>query len=233
MKTIIQLLAEELGCKEEYVNNVVTLLDEGNTIPFIARYRKEAHGAMDDTTLRTLETRLGYLRNLQTRREEVKASIDAQGKLTDELSAAIDRALTLAEVEDLYRPYKQKRRTRATVAKEKGLEPLAQAIFEQQMQMNPPEVLAKDYINPDLGVETIEDALAGASDIIAERNLGRRRASEKPAHHDAEAGGLPEPGGKAGRGLCVPALLCVRPAGCKIAEPPDSCAQPRRKGRLS
>ena len=169
MKTIPQLLAEELGCKEEYVNNVVSLLDEGNTIPFIARYRKEAHGAMDDTTLRTLETRLGYLRNLQTRREEVKASIDAQGKLTDELSAAIDRALTLAEVEDLYRPYKQKRRTRATVAKEKGLEPLAQAIFEQQMQMDPPEVLAKGYINPDLGVETIEDALAGASDIIAER----------------------------------------------------------------
>ena len=169
MKTIPQLLAEELGCKEEYVNNVVSLLDEGNTIPFIARYRKEAHGAMDDTTLRTLETRLGYLRNLQTRREEVKASIDAQGKLTDELSAAIDRALTLAEVEDLYRPYKQKRRTRATVSKEKGLEPLAQAIFEQQMQMDPPEVLAKDYINPDLGVETIEDALAGASDIIAER----------------------------------------------------------------
>ena len=169
MKTIPQLLAEELGCKEEYVNNVVSLLDEGNTIPFIARYRKEAHGAMDDTTLRTLETRLGYLRNLQTRREEVKASIDAQGKLTDELSAAIDRALTLAEVEDLYRPYKQKRRTRATVAKEKGLEPLAQAIFEQQMQMDPPEVLAKDYINPDLGVETIEDALAGASDIIAEQ----------------------------------------------------------------
>ena len=117
MKTIPQLLAEELGCKEEYVNNVVSLLDEGNTIPFIARYRKEAHGAMDDTTLRTLETRLGYLRNLQTRREEVKASIDAQGKLTDELSAAIDRALTLAEVEDLYRPYKQKRRTRASMCK--------------------------------------------------------------------------------------------------------------------
>ena len=169
MKTISQLLAEELGCKEEYVNNVVSLLDEGNTIPFIARYRKEAHGAMDDTTLRTLETRLGYLRNLQTRREEIKASIDAQGKLTDELIAAIDRALTLAEVEDLYLPYKQKRRTRATVAKEKGLEPLAQAIFAQTMQMDPPEVLAKDYINASLGVETIEDALAGASDIIAEQ----------------------------------------------------------------
>lgn len=120
MKTIIQLLAEELGCKEEYVNNVVTLLDEGNTIPFIARYRKEAHGAMDDTALRTLETRLQYLRNLQQRRDEVKASIEAQGKLTDELSLAIDNAATLAEVEDLYRPYKQKRRTRATVAKEKA-----------------------------------------------------------------------------------------------------------------
>ena len=169
MKTIPQLLAEELGCKEEYVNNVVSLLDEGNTIPFIARYRKEAHGAMDDTTLRTLETRLGYLRNLQARREEVKASIDAQGKLTDELSAAIDEAATLAEVEDLYRPYKQKRRTRATVAKEKGLEPLAQAIFAQTMQMDLPEVLAKAFINADLGVETIEDALAGASDIIAEQ----------------------------------------------------------------
>ena len=169
MKTIPQLLAEELGCKEEYVNNVVSLLDEGNTIPFIARYRKEAHGAMDATTLRTLETRLGYLRNLQARREEVKASIDAQGKLTDELSAAIDEAATLAEVEDLYRPYKQKRRTRATVAKEKGLEPLAQAIFAQTMQMDLPEVLAKAFINADLGVETIEDALAGASDIIAEQ----------------------------------------------------------------
>ena len=169
MKTIPQLLAEELGCKEEYVNNVVSLLDEGNTIPFIARYRKEAHGAMDDTTLRTLETRLSYLRNLQTRRDEVKAAIEAQGKLTPELSDAVDNAATLAEVEDLYRPYKQKRRTRATVAKEKGLEPLAQAIFAQTMQMQPPEALAKDYINASLGVETIEDALAGASDIIAEQ----------------------------------------------------------------
>lgn len=110
MKTIIQLLAEELGCKEEYVNNVVTLLDEGNTIPFIARYRKEAHGAMDDTALRTLETRLQYLRNLQQRRDEVKSAIEAQGKLTDELARSIDNAATLAEVEDLYRPYKQKRR---------------------------------------------------------------------------------------------------------------------------
>ena len=104
MKTIPQLLAEELGCKQEYAENVVALLDEGNTIPFIARYRKEAHGAMDDTQLRTLETRLTYLRNLQTRRDEVKSSIENQGKLTEELSAAIDNAATLSEVEDLYRP---------------------------------------------------------------------------------------------------------------------------------
>ena len=169
MKTIAAILAQELGCKEEYVNNVVSLLDEGNTIPFIARYRKEAHGAMDDTMLRTLETRLQYLRNLEARREEVKSAIEGQGKLTEELSAAIDNAATLAEVEDLYRPYKQKRRTRATVAREKGLAPLAEAIFAQSMQMPAPEELAKDFINPDLGVETIEDALVGANDILAEQ----------------------------------------------------------------
>ena len=169
MKTITALLAEELGCKEDYVNNVVALLDEGNTIPFIARYRKEAHGAMDDTALRTLETRLQYLRNLQARRDEVKAAIEGQGKLTDELSLAIDEAATLAEVEDLYRPYKQKRRTRATVAREKGLAPLAEVLFAQAMQMQPPEKLAKDYVNMELGVETPQDALAGASDIIAEQ----------------------------------------------------------------
>ena len=131
MDRIIELLAQELNQKQEYVQNVVSLLDEGNTIPFIARYRKEMHGSMDDTTLRNLENRLGYLRNLQERRDEVVKAIDGQGKLTEELSLAIANAKTLAEVEDLYRPYKQKRRTRATVAKEKGLEPLALAIFEQ------------------------------------------------------------------------------------------------------
>ena len=124
MQTITELLAQELNCRQEYIANVIALLDEGNTIPFIARYRKEQHGAMDDTTLRTLETRLQYLRNLAQRREEVKASIAAQEKLTDELAKAIDEAATLAEVEDLYRPYKPKRRTRATIAREKGLEPL-------------------------------------------------------------------------------------------------------------
>ncbi len=166
MKTIIEILAEELGQKREYVENVVALMDEGNTIPFIARYRKEMHGAMDDTTLRTLETRLAYLRGLEQRRQEVKTAIANQGKLTDELSCAIDLAATLAEVEDLYRPYKQKRRTRATIAREKGLEGLAQAIFAQDGRA--PEVLAADFIDPEKGVETCEDALAGANDIIAE-----------------------------------------------------------------
>jgi len=155
-----------LGQKQQYVDNVVALLDEGNTIPFIARYRKEMHGSMDDTTLRALETRLQYLRNLQERKEEICKSIEAQGKLTEELAEAIRAAATLAEAEDLYRPYKQKRRTRATVAKEKGLEPLALAIFAQTGE--DPAQLAADYIDPEKGVESLEDALAGASDIIAE-----------------------------------------------------------------
>ena len=166
MDRLIETLALEFSQKESYVSNVVSLLDEGNTIPFIARYRKEMHGAMDDTTLRNLETRLNYLRNLAQRKEEVRNSIESQGKLTDELSAAIDAATTLAEVEDVYRPYKQKRRTRATIAKEKGLEPLALAIFAQDG--SDPVTLAEDYINPEMGVESIDDALAGASDIIAE-----------------------------------------------------------------
>ena len=118
MLSIQEILAQELGQKLEYVENVVSLMDEGNTIPFIARYRNELHGAMDDTTLRNLETRLTYLRNLQARREEVKKSIEYQGKLTEELSAAIDAATTMTEVEDLYRPYKQKRRTRGSMARE-------------------------------------------------------------------------------------------------------------------
>ena len=169
MEPRIALLARELGQKEEYVENVVRLLDEGNTIPFIARYRKELHGAMDDTTLRALEERLSYLRNLDQRRQEVKKSIENQGKLTEELSAAIDGAATLAEVEDLYRPYKQKRRTRATIAREKGLEPLAEAIFGQSAKLPPLGELAKDYVDAEKGVTTVEEALQGASDIIAEQ----------------------------------------------------------------
>ena len=168
MDPIIQLIAEELDKLPQHVANVVQLLDEGNTIPFIARYRKELHGAMDDTALRTLEERLQYLRGLQERRETVKKSIEEQGKLTEELSAAIDAAKTLAEVEDLYRPYKQKRRTRATVAREKGLEPLAEVLFAQSADCPDPMMEAAMYVDPEKGVETAQDALAGASDIIAE-----------------------------------------------------------------
>ena len=165
---IIQTLAQELDKNPQHVKNVVQLLDEGNTIPFIARYRKELHGAMDDTSLRTLEERLQYLRGLAERRETVKKSISEQGKLTDELAAAIDSAKTLADVEDLYRPYKQKRRTRATAAREKGLEPLASLLFAQERGCPRPEDAARDFIDPEKGVETLADALQGANDIIAE-----------------------------------------------------------------
>ena len=168
MESISQILARELSREQSHIDNVIKLIDEGNTIPFIARYRKELHGAMDDTTLRTLAERLEYLRGLQERRDTVKKSIEEQGKLTEELSEAIDEAATLAALEDIYRPYKPKRRTRATVAKEKGLEPLALALFEQGSGLPEPEELAKEYIDPAKGVETVEDALAGASDIIAE-----------------------------------------------------------------
>ena len=166
--TIIEQLARELNRPAEHIENVVRLLDEGNTIPFIARYRKELHGSMDDTALRTLEERLAYLRNLTERKESVKASIAEQEKLTDELAAAIDAAQTLAEVEDLYRPYKPKRRTRATVAKEKGLEPLAALLFAQERDCPRPEDAAAAYIDAEKGVETLADALQGANDIIAE-----------------------------------------------------------------
>ena len=166
MDQIISVLAKELSKKPEHIANVISLMDEGNTIPFIARYRKELHGGMDDTVLRTLESRLAYLRGLAQRREEIRNSVLKQEKLTPELSAALDAAVTLAELEDLYRPYKPKRRTRGSVAREKGLEPLAAAIFAQEGR--DPKELAKDYVNHELGVDTVEDALAGASDIIAE-----------------------------------------------------------------
>ena len=197
MQSIAEILSQELKQKQEYVENVIQLIDEGNTIPFIARYRKEMHGTMDDTTLRNLETRLSYLRNLEQRREEVKKSIENQGKLTDALSAAIDAAQTMTEVEDLYRPYKQKRRTRGSIAREKGLSPLAEAIFAQDG--TEPEILARDYINQELGVLTIEDALAGANDIIAEdlsdnaeirkglRELAMRRGSLVCKAEDSDA----------------------------------------------
>ncbi|MCQ2558242.1 MAG: RNA-binding transcriptional accessory protein [Oscillospiraceae bacterium] len=169
MESISQILANELNWKQEYIENVITLLDEGNTIPFIARYRKEMHGTMDDTQLRTLADRLEYLRSLQDRRDTVKKTIEEQGKLTEELSAAIDAAQTLSVLEDLYRPYKPKRRTRATVAREKGLEPLAQLLMAQRADTPEPEAAAADYVNPEKDVNTVEEALAGASDIIAEQ----------------------------------------------------------------
>ena len=168
MDAILQTLARELERSPEHVQNVVTLIDEGATIPFIARYRKELHGSMDDQLLRQLADRLQYLRNLEARKEEVAAAIENQGKLTEELSAAIDAAATLAEVEDLYRPYKQKRRTRATIAREKGLEPLVRLLFAQGPAPWTPVQAALDFLDPDKGVETAEDALQGASDILAE-----------------------------------------------------------------
>ena len=167
MDKIIQTIAGEFNIKPVQVENTVKLIDEGNTIPFIARYRKEVTGNLSDEVLRDLNDRLTYLRNLEKRKEEVIKSIEEQGKLTDELLVAIGTAKTLAEVEDLYRPYKQKKRTRAIIAKEKGLEPLAKIIIEQKETKNILEI-AKEYISEEKKVESAEDAIAGAKDIIAE-----------------------------------------------------------------
>ncbi|HOV25126.1 MAG TPA: Tex family protein [Pseudobacteroides sp.] len=168
MADIIGQLTKEFNLKLFQVQNAVKLIDEGNTIPFIARYRKEATGELNDQVLRELYERLVYLRNLEARREEVKRLIEEQGKLTDELSNAIAKANTLQEIDDIYRPFRPKRRTRATVAKEKGLEPLAEIIFEQKITDKSIEDIAKPFINPEKEVNTIEDALNGAMDIIAE-----------------------------------------------------------------
>ena len=164
---INQKITEELGVKKWQVEAAVKLIDEGNTIPFIARYRKEATGTLDDEQLRKLYKRLTYLRNLEEKKEQVLASIEEQGKLTEELKAKIVAAQTLVVVEDLYRPYRPKRRTRATIAKEKGLEPLA-ALITLQKAKEPLEKLAEDYVNKEKGVETVKDALDGAKDILAE-----------------------------------------------------------------
>ena len=163
---ISKILCKELGLEEWQVNAVISLSDEGCTIPFIARYRKEAHGSLDDQKIHTLIERLEYLRSLDARREEIDKAITDQGKMTDEIKAALAAAETLAALEDIYRPFKPKRRTRATVAKEKGLEPLAEKILAQGK--DDPLSLAAEFINPELGVETADDALAGAKDIIAE-----------------------------------------------------------------
>ncbi|MGE5633348.1 MAG: Tex family protein [Caulobacteraceae bacterium] len=165
---IINKLAKELSVKPWQVENTVKLIDDGNTIPFIARYRKELTGELSDTVLRDLNERLTYLRNLENRKEEVIRLIDEQGKLTEELKAAILKAEVLQEVEDLYRPYKAKKRTRATIAKEKGLEPLAEIIWKQEPSEESLQDIAARFINSELGVETVQDAVNGALDIIAE-----------------------------------------------------------------
>lgn len=168
MEMIINQLAQEFSCPRTHIQNILSLIDEGNTIPFIARYRKEMHGSMDDQQLRAIADRLQYLRNLEARRTEVSEAIAAQDKLTDEITKAIKNAKTLTELEDVYRPFKQKRRTRATIAKEKGLEPLAQLLYDQARDGTAPEQAASAYLDAEKGVDSIEDALAGASDIIAE-----------------------------------------------------------------
>ncbi|MEI3229646.1 MAG: Tex family protein [Lachnospiraceae bacterium] len=164
---IIAVLAEELGIKKQQAEAAVKLIDEGNTIPFIARYRKEATGALNDEVLRNLYDRLNYLRNLEEKKEQVINSIEEQGKLTEDLKAQILAAETMVVVDDLYRPYRPKRRTRATIAKEKGLEPLAN-IISLQMTDQPLEVTAEEYINAEKEVNTAEEAIEGAKDIIAE-----------------------------------------------------------------
>ena len=165
---ILKALQQEFSMSEHHIKNIVELIDDGNTIPFIARYRKEMTGSCDDQKLREINDRLTYLRNLEKRKEEVLSSIEEQGKLTEEISLAVANAVTLAEVEDIYRPYKQKRKTRASVAKEKGLEPLAELLFSFTLKGVDLTEIAKDYVDGEKGVETPEDALQGASDIIAE-----------------------------------------------------------------
>ncbi len=189
---IAGIIKEELKIRKEQAEAVIKLIDEGNTIPFIARYRKEAHGGLDDEQIRTLAERLSYLRNLQEKKEQVISSITEQGKMTEELKKQIDEAMTQAAVEDLYLPYRLKRRTRATIAKEKGLEPLANLIALQMLK-TPLEEEAKKYIDTEKGVETAQDAIAGASDILAEsisetaeyRDYIRKLTREKGTLHTA------------------------------------------------
>ena len=179
-------IAEELNIKENQVEKTVALIDEGNTIPFIARYRKEVTGGLSDEILRDLGERLTYLRNLETRKQEVVNSIESQGKLTDEIVIALQIAKTLAEVEDIYRPYKQKKRTRATIAKEKGLESLANIIYMQQ-EKTPIYDIAKEYLNEEKEVNSVEEAIAGALDIIAENisdNAEYRKQIKKLTYRD-------------------------------------------------
>ena len=184
---INEKIAQELNIKTSQVENTIKLIDDGNTIPFIARYRKEVTGNLSDETLREFDERLKYLRNLESRKEEIIRLIDEQGKLTDELKQAIEKAEILSELEDIYRPYKQKKRTRATIAKETGLEPLSNIIYLQSDKRDINEI-AKEFIDPEKGVETIEDALNGAKDIIAETvadNAEYRKKMKKLCNKEA------------------------------------------------
>ena len=168
MDKITQTLITEFKLKEFQVVNTIKLINEGNTIPFIARYRKEATGELSDEILRDLFARLEYLRNFEAKKEEITRLIDEQGNLTDELITQIENAKTITELDDIYRPYRPKRRTRATIAKEKGLEPLAELFLLQDENEKSPEAIAAKYIDIEKGVETTEDAIQGAMDIIAE-----------------------------------------------------------------
>ncbi|MCI6825621.1 MAG: RNA-binding transcriptional accessory protein [Ruminococcus bromii] len=163
-----EILSQQFNIKKEYADNIINLLDDGNTIPFIARYRKEMHGSMDDQLIREFAEKLEYLRGLDKRREEIKSLIDGQEKLTEELVSLIDKASTLSELEDIYRPYKPKRKTRASIAKEKGLEPLAVKILKQEENFNPNDY-AGNFISDEKDVSSAEDAIKGAMDIIAEQ----------------------------------------------------------------
>ena len=189
MQNIAKQLAAEFGRNETHIQNIIDLIDEGNTIPFIVRYRKEAHGATDDTTLRAIADRLNYIRNLDERKAEVLRLIDSQGKLTDELKKAVLSALTLSEVEDIYRPYKQKRRTKATVAKEKGLEPLARTVLLQSADIDI-EKLASEYVDEEKGVPDTASALMGASDIIAEAVSEDAALRKRLREHILKRGGV-------------------------------------------
>ena len=161
------ILSEQFKLQTWQIENVIKLIDEGNTIPFIARYRKEAHGSLDDQTLREISERLSYLRGLNERREEVKALIIGLDAMTDEINESLDKATTLAEIDDIYRPYRPKRKTRASIAKEKGLEPLAEIIYAQDSNSEEPIVLAEKYINEEKEIKSAQEALQGAMDIIA------------------------------------------------------------------
>ena len=162
------IIAKELNVRPKQVEAVIELLDDGNTVPFISRYRKEATGELDEEQIRTIEERVGYLRNLVKRQEEILSRIEEQGKLTPELKASIEASSKLQELEDLYLPYKQKKRTRAQIARERGLEPLANAILLQTETKGTPEEFASKYINEENNIATAEDALSGARDIVAE-----------------------------------------------------------------